>query len=579
MTRTASAPKMKTKTAADATPKRKESTRDLVEQVVVAFILAFLIRGFEAEAFVIPTGSMAPTLYGQHKEVTCPQCGEVFAVNAAHEAELPPVDAASCPNCFYRVRNLSETPTFKGDRILVMKFLYNLPAWLGGKLPARWDVVVFHFPEEPETNYIKRLIGLPGELIRVYFGDILVRPGGPDQPFQIARKSPSQQRAMQQAVWDDGHRPKAFESFPEWDRWKTAGGWAESTKGTFKAASADWAELGYRHLVPEPRQWAAAFANKPIPGAPRATLISDLYGYNSATDKEHRADDPLWYQPHWVGDLTISARVKAAQGKGGKLRIDLVEGGVIHRCAIDLETGDAILSRDGKAIGNLASTAVRADGRSRTIVFANVDDRLTLWVDGATPFGDGVTYDTDLDKHATPTAADLKPVTIAAKGGEVEVSGLVLKRDIYYTGGPGSLDYTDPELNWPRSRDGEENFREIFGILSDPAKFPMLGGLRSKEYAVGRGRYFMMGDNSPQSSDSRHWSHMDADGDNRKALRVEPWADRDFRQTWEVPESHVIGKAFFIYWPHGVPFWPAIPINRDFLFPFRPYVERMKWIR
>src|SRR2546430_1176608 len=85
MTRTASSPpKTKTQAAPAATPpKKQDSARDFVEQIVVAFILAFLIRGFEAEAFVIPTGSMAPTLYGQHKEVTCPQCYEVFAVNAA----------------------------------------------------------------------------------------------------------------------------------------------------------------------------------------------------------------------------------------------------------------------------------------------------------------------------------------------------------------------------------------------------------------------------------------------------------------------------------------------------------------
>ena len=122
---------------------------------MVAFILAFLIRGFEAEAFVIPTGSMAPTLYGQHKEVTCPQCGEVFAVNAADESEVgrgglerkpQMVESATCINCRYRVTKLSEAPTFKGDRILVMKFLYNLPRWLGGIPPSRWDVVVFTSP-------------------------------------------------------------------------------------------------------------------------------------------------------------------------------------------------------------------------------------------------------------------------------------------------------------------------------------------------------------------------------------------------------------------------------------------------
>ena len=42
--------------------KPKEGHRETVEAIVVAMILAFLVRGFEAEAFVIPTGSMAPTL-------------------------------------------------------------------------------------------------------------------------------------------------------------------------------------------------------------------------------------------------------------------------------------------------------------------------------------------------------------------------------------------------------------------------------------------------------------------------------------------------------------------------------------
>ncbi len=68
-------------------PKEKEGHRETVEAMVVAFILALLVRGFEAEAFVIPTGSMAPTLMGRHKEITCPQCGHVYAINASDEVE------------------------------------------------------------------------------------------------------------------------------------------------------------------------------------------------------------------------------------------------------------------------------------------------------------------------------------------------------------------------------------------------------------------------------------------------------------------------------------------------------------
>lgn len=170
-------------------------------------------------------------------------------------------------------------------------------------------------------------------------------------------------------------------------------------------------------------------------------------------------------------------------------------------------------------------------------------------------------------------------MTIAVKGGEVAVSDLVLKHDIYYTLRPGGSDSSGPDLSWPRHGEGEEVFRESFDILSDPTRFPLLADLRSKEFVVGPGRYFMMGDNSPQSSDSRMWTHMDADGDFRKNPSVEPWADRSFRESWEVPESHIIGKAFFIYWPHGKPFGPDLHVGRDYRLPFRPYLERMKFIR
>ena len=77
-----------------ATEKPKETTRDFIEQIVVAIILAVLIRGFDAEAFVIPTGSMADTLLGYHYKVKCEQCGYPNLVNAK-EGEVP--DRATWP--------------------------------------------------------------------------------------------------------------------------------------------------------------------------------------------------------------------------------------------------------------------------------------------------------------------------------------------------------------------------------------------------------------------------------------------------------------------------------------------------
>src|SRR5262245_3842463 len=75
-----------TKAPAAAT---SHAIRETVESIVIAFVLAFLFRTFEAEAFVIPTGSMAPTLMGRHKDVDCEKCGHRFQVNASEEEQIP----------------------------------------------------------------------------------------------------------------------------------------------------------------------------------------------------------------------------------------------------------------------------------------------------------------------------------------------------------------------------------------------------------------------------------------------------------------------------------------------------------
>ncbi len=141
------------KAALEEVAKPSESHRETVEAIVVALILALVVRGFEAQAFVIPTGSMAPTLMGRHKELACPQCGFVYAVNASQEVEGPSfprrVDSGVCVNCRYQTHGLSSAPSFKGDRILVMMFPYDLPFLPGSSPPERWDVVVFRYPEEP----------------------------------------------------------------------------------------------------------------------------------------------------------------------------------------------------------------------------------------------------------------------------------------------------------------------------------------------------------------------------------------------------------------------------------------------
>src|SRR5438477_9142694 len=57
------------------------NVKETLESILVAFILAFIFRCFVVEPFVIPTGSMAPTLLGAHSRFQCPDCGYRFDVN------------------------------------------------------------------------------------------------------------------------------------------------------------------------------------------------------------------------------------------------------------------------------------------------------------------------------------------------------------------------------------------------------------------------------------------------------------------------------------------------------------------
>lgn len=566
-------------------PRRRSGGRESIESFVVVF-LAFLLWSLEAEGFVIPTGSMAPTLMGRHKEITCPECGYLYTVNADRESEpdrsgrgaSPRIARGTCENCRYEAA-VADAPSFSGDRIYVMKQGVSLPFFEGaGRVRLRrWDVAVFKLPEDPEVRYIKRLVGMPGETLRIQGGDIWVRPAGVDGPFERPLRPVAHQQAMQVMVYDDRHRPASLAGDPSWRRWSPAreGAWSETEPGRYEpAAPAEgsdpgWAELRYRHLVPGPDQWAA-IGKGASPGRARPSLITDFCSYNTGLAAEDR-DYPgsaarAWRQPHWVGDLTVSMRLDVHQ-PSGRLRLDLIKGGRSHRCEMDLVTGEARLFRDDTPLGPAAATPIDRVG-THELTFANVDGRLTLRVDGSLPFGAGPSVPAD-HRVNLPTAADLEPVRIAARGADVVVGDLVLKRDVYYTIDPSRYDYAN--LDSPAWDDPAA----FFDLLSDPDQFARLEPREPRDYPIAPGHYLMLGDNSPWSRDGRAWSRVDQ----IDPARPDRGWDDSGRESWEVPERFLIGKAFCVYWPHLKPVWPNLRLGQDLRIPALPYVGRMRWIR
>jgi signal peptidase I len=174
--------------------------RETLESLAVAFILALMFKAFIAEAFIIPTGSMAPTLMGAHKDVVCEdcnfqyQCGASFEFSDVGAKSGEMVFGTICPLCrkpqVLDLVNNANHRTFSGDRILVSKLAYVFSK------PERWQVFVFKYADDARLNYIKRCLGTSKETIRIEHGDVYVSKKRPGRSFEIHPSRCSKPRCL-----------------------------------------------------------------------------------------------------------------------------------------------------------------------------------------------------------------------------------------------------------------------------------------------------------------------------------------------------------------------------------------------
>lgn len=134
---------MQISTEKSVTKSRSKSIiRDYAEAIIIALLLALVIRTFVVQAFKIPSGSMKSTL-------------------------------------------------LVGDHILVNKFVYGikLPYWnielLPISQPKRQDIVVFRYPVDPSKDFIKRVVGLPGDTIRIQDKKVFVNEQPLSEPYVV----------------------------------------------------------------------------------------------------------------------------------------------------------------------------------------------------------------------------------------------------------------------------------------------------------------------------------------------------------------------------------------------------------
>ncbi|HSW46114.1 MAG TPA: S26 family signal peptidase, partial [Phycisphaerae bacterium] len=482
-----------------------------------------------------------------------------------------------------------------GDRILVLKWAYDLNLFDLG--PRRWDVAVFKNPSDGQANYIKRIVGLPGEVLEVIDGNVYAaaiddlkqkEPGLVEAldalRLQVARQRTASIRPTTGHGGMGYERPDLMAEFERLN--KRLLPHLRIQRKTRLAQESLWIEVYNHDYCPpgqpgnrplSPVRWVplgqaaeqawntsrpeivfAAESDEPLAIRFEGKPIRDYMAYNFSQmlGRQDDGNNP-------VGDVRLQFTVIPDGGDGSiRLRINRDLDTFMAEVAMDGTVSLDHLCTDlpgGRQNIGQARLQPFARGQAVSLILANVDYRVALEVDGREVLWTsdqqyrpnlkrGIEISYDGDRLIQPTQ-----VEIAARRLTGRLRHLRLDRDVYYR----SLRQDE------RPAHGPEN-----AYLGWPgwgtAGCPIM--LRSDRVVDGKfyfGEYFMLGDNSPASKDSRRWWEL---GPHLVQLG-------DEYQLGTVPGDQLIGRAFFVYWPAGYrPSWAA---NLGLI----PNVGRMRWIR
>lgn len=481
---------------------------DFILMLAGAVVAALAIKAYVFDVYLIPSGSMETALHGRPDG---------------------------------------------GDRIFCSKLNYRF------RQPKRWEVAVFEFPYESARrsdvyniseqykgqNFVKRIVGLPGETLAIFRGDIWIRKSG--SAYERAVKPDSVQRGMWLKVYAENFNDIALNEFETF--WKMVGGEAILRRGEplLLNARSEAVRMDYRPLVPagERRETLAELPGVPdryvleqpvqfrcrgtlpeggdcghvftktietqnIMGrCPRCHTMSDersavfyhrrsglpsvgRFAVNPRYASQGEEVAPRQAEYHLVPDLRVVADVSLEQGATS----------VTFTLREDARYAQAVIYGDGRveilANGEAArpdwrgTSSVRPGGRHR-VEFYVVDGTVRLFVDNAAePVLEGPFWN---DSRGMPrNLPRASGVSLTASGGEVTVSGLSIDRDVYYYSG------------WERERG------ERFVQMSS-----------SGEVLINADSFFPMGDHCTSSFDARSWG--------------------------PVHLSLLRGPALFIWWP------------------------------
>jgi signal peptidase I len=439
--------------------------------ILTLFLCMFLVvRTTFVEPFGVTTGSMAETIHGNRREAECPRCGATLCVGSPDENRFDnPQDSVTCPNCgLMRIDVTKLAVETHGDRLMVDKLVYRL------RVPRRWEAAVFRCPVDDKKPYVKRVVGLPGEAIRLFDGDVYA-------DGQIQRKTFPTIREMRIPVFQMDHPPQ-----PEgWAfRWEVG-----PVVGSPKLPATE------KYPIPE----ISTIVQKTMLNLDAtAHPIGLTYRHrDSDTNKDDFVRDRLVYngsmRREWVPvhDFILDCEVQVVSGQG-ILACRLGDGA--DTVKVDLPVGTAgggVIAHEGGQEIPLKPAVVLQPGKRYRVEFAFVDRRALLAINGevvAEPL-DLPAATPRITRDPAPKRKGLeRPLQLGANGVHLEIHHLKIDRDIHY-----------------RSEEGRHATREQYQLPAD--------------------EYFLLGDNTANSQDSREW---DKPG---------------------VPEKDFLGKPFLIHQP------------------------------
>ena len=398
--------------------------------------------------------------------------------------------------------------------------------------PERWDVIVFRYPLDQSRNFVKRVAGLPGETIRIRDGDLWIREAA-GEPFHIAVKRRSVREELYFGVYPPATPPKEKED-----------GSPDGPFGTER----------WWHGDPENNAWRVESLSRfEFGGGPSAALV-----YAPAIGSASTFRDAASYTGQSVRDVRVAARITADSAAATSLRLSWrADAEVLIELRLTSAKGGEdgsilVVRRQDRELVRQYLDATLEPGHPVDVELEAVDGEAHAWIDGreVAVLTQGRTIE--------ETWSASQRLALTAEGGALRVEGLRIHRDLAYT--------SDDMGTW----DAE-------------------GGLR-----VPADSWFMLGDNTGSSSDSRKWKReglklkdgrtiwwdnnpgsrdegprLDRDGDERSVTDVDGirrhWLRSD--EVDEVPTEHVpfvrrsqvVGRAFFIFWPLFTDFPAGFP--------------------